>query len=85
MAKNTLQDLRDHLFATLESLVEDTDKPLEPHQIERAKVICQTAQTIIDTARVETKYIEVTGQGEERASKFYGPELPVTVTPRLRQ
>jgi len=52
-------------------------------EIERAKAIAQTAQTIIDSARVEVKYIEVTGQGEERAKKFFDhPELPVTVTSR---
>lgn len=79
MAKNTLQDLRDHLFAQLEAL-NDKEKPLE---LDRAKVVCQTASQIIDSARVEVKYIEVTGQGEERAKKFFGPELPVTVTPRL--
>lgn len=80
MAKNTLQDLRDHLFATLESL-SDTEKPME---IERAKAICATAQTIIDTARVEVKYMEVTGQGEKRAEKFFGeePKLPVTFSDR---
>jgi hypothetical protein len=74
-----LQDLRDHLFATLESL-SDEDKPME---IERAKAVVSTAQAIIETARVEVKYIEVTGQGEERAKKFFNePELPVTVTGR---
>lgn len=52
-------------------------------ELERAKAICSTAQTIIDSARVEVKYIEVTGQGEERAKKFFNdPELPVTVTGR---
>jgi len=51
--------------------------------IERAKAVCSTAQSIIDTARVEVKYIEVTGQGEERAKKFFNdPELSVTVTGR---
>lgn len=80
MAKNTLQDLRDHLFATLEALSDD-EKPMD---LERGKAICQAAQTIIDTARVEVKYIEVTGQGEERAKKFFNdPELPITVTNRL--
>ncbi len=78
-----MQDLRDHLFATLESL-SDTEKPME---IERAKAICSTAQTIIDSARVEVRYLEVTGWGEERAKKFFGedkPALPVTITDRSR-
>lgn len=80
MAKNTLQDLRDHLFATLESL-SDTEKPME---IERAKAICATAREIISSAQVEVKYMEVTGQGEKRAEKFFGtePQLPVTFSSR---
>jgi hypothetical protein len=80
MAKNTLQDLRDHLFATLEAL-SDTEKPME---IERAKAICATAHTIIDSARVEVKYMEVSGQGEKRAEKFFGadPQIPVTFSSR---
>ena len=82
MAKNTLQDLRDHLFATLESLV-DTEKPGD---LDRAKAICQTAQTIIDTARVEVKYMEVTGQGEERAKRFFEPpSLPVTFSEHTKK
>jgi hypothetical protein len=58
----------------------DKDNPLE---LDRAKVVCSTAQAIIHSAQVEVKYMEVTGQGEERAKKFFGPDLPVTVTPRL--
>ncbi|MGH9505269.1 MAG: hypothetical protein ACRD20_20640 [Terriglobales bacterium] len=44
-------------------------------EIERAKAICSTAQTIIDSARVEVKYIEVTGR-EEKSKKFFAGELP---------
>jgi len=52
-------------------------------EIERAKAVCQTAQTIIDTARVEVKYLEVTGQGENRAKKFFGEDsLPIAFSSR---
>ncbi len=47
--KNTLDDLRNHLFATLEAL-QDPDKPME---VERAKAISHTGQTIINSAKVE--------------------------------
>ena len=71
-----MQDLRDHLFATLEAL-SDQDKPME---IDRAKAVCSTAQAIIASAQVEVKYMEITGQGEKRAQKFFGedPALPIT-------
>lgn len=71
-----MQDLRDHLFASLEAL-SDQEKPME---IDHAKAICSTAQAIIASAQVEVKYMEITGQGEKRAEKFFGadPQLPVT-------
>ena len=82
MAKNTLQDLRDHLFAQLEAL-NDKENPLD---LDRAKAVCETASQIIDSARVTVKYLEVTGKGEAKASQFFNvhelPAPPVTVTSR---
>lgn len=52
---NKIEDLRNHLFATLEGL-RDKDNPMD---IERAKAISQVAQTIIETAKVEFKYVEL--------------------------
>jgi hypothetical protein len=69
MAKNTLQDLRDHPFAQLEAL-NDKENPLD---LDRAKAVCQTASQIIDSARVEVKYIEVTGQGLNNGNPDYRP------------
>jgi hypothetical protein len=53
--KNRIEDLRDHLFETLESL-KDKDKPME---IERAEAICSVAGKIIESARAETDRIRV--------------------------
>jgi len=55
--KNTMEDLRNHLFATIEAL-QDPEKPMD---VERARAINQTAQTLINSAKVEVDYIEVTG------------------------
>jgi hypothetical protein len=49
--KNKIEDLRDHLFETLEML-KDPDKPME---LERAKTISAVAQTIINSAKVEVE------------------------------
>jgi len=57
--KNHITDLRDHLFATIEAL-RDADKPMD---IERAKAISTVANTIIETAKVEHKFMELTGGG----------------------
>ncbi|WP_110636308.1 hypothetical protein [Salinicola salarius] len=57
--KNRIEDLRNHLFATLEAL-QDEEKPME---IGRAKAISDVAQTIINTAKVEIDFMEATGAG----------------------
>ena len=66
MAKNTLSDLRDHLFATMEALT-DKDKPME---VDRAHAICGVAEAIINTAKVEVKAMEALGI--EPAGQFFG-------------
>lgn len=58
--KNKLEDLRNHLFETLESL-RDEDKPMD---IDRARAVCEVAGQILDSAKVEIKFIETTGQLE---------------------
>ena len=71
--RNKIDDLRDHLFATLEAL-RDEDKPMD---LERAKTISTVAQTIINSAKVECEYLEITGK---KGSGFIPEETP---QPRL--
>lgn len=53
--KNRLQDARDHLFATLEWLL-DEDKPME---LDRARAVADVAQVIVNSAKVEVQAMEV--------------------------
>lgn len=55
--KNRIDDLRNHLFETLEAL-KDEDKPMD---LERAKTVSEVAQTLINSAKVEVDYLRVTG------------------------
>lgn len=55
--KNKIEDLRNHLFATLEAL-QDEDKPMD---IERARAVAQVSQQIIESAKVEVKFMETVG------------------------
>jgi hypothetical protein len=48
--QNKIQDLRNHLFATLEAL-RDTAAPMD---IDRARAISEVAGRIIDSAKAET-------------------------------
>jgi len=74
MPKNKLEDLRNHLFETLERLKDD-EKPID---VERARAVAEVAQTILNSAKLELHFWEVTGQ--EAESEFLGPvkrpELP---------
>lgn len=61
MAKNKIQDLRDHLFAQLERLSDDQDmkNPLvREREIQRAEAITNVSRAIVETAKVEIDMIK---------------------------
>lgn len=68
MAKNKLQDLRDHLFETIENL-KDPEKPME---IQRAVAISQVANAIINSAKLEVRAMEYYGQQDGHGAEFFG-------------
>lgn len=51
--KNKIEDLRNHLFATLEAL-QDKEAPMP---IERAQAIAEVAQVIVNSAKAEVDFI----------------------------
>ena len=55
---NDIDSLREVLFATLRGL-QDKDNPID---IDRAKAINDTAQVLINTAKVEIDFARATGQ-----------------------
>lgn len=52
--KNKIEDLRNHLFEAIEK-VKDGDMPLD-----RAKVVAELAQVIINSCKAETDFLKVT-------------------------
>jgi hypothetical protein len=76
--QNKIEDLRNHLFATIEEL-RDKEKPMDIH---RAKAVSQVAQSIIDSARVECDYIKL---GYAIKSAFVEVEIPQSFRPALAQ
>ena len=58
--KNKIEDLRNHLFAALEGLA-DKDNPME---LDRARAIADVGRVIVDSAKAEVHYLEVTGRRE---------------------
>jgi hypothetical protein len=53
MARNKIEDLRNHLFETIEML-KDGDM-----EIDKAKTISEVAQVIINSAKVEVDFMKV--------------------------
>ena len=71
--KNKIEDLRNHLFVTIERLL-DEDDPLD---INMAKAVSDTAQTIINSAKVEVDFLKVTGGLEGSGFIPYEPRKPL--------
>lgn len=67
--KNKIEDLRNHLFAQLERL-SDTELDLNK-EIDRAASMCQVAETIISTAKVEVEFIKATTQDGDASTGFF--------------
>lgn len=65
--KNKIEDLRNHLFATLEAL-QDPDNPMD---LDRAKAIGAVAQILINSAKVEVDFLKVV---ERREGTGFIPE-----------
>lgn len=57
MARNKIDDLRNHLFETLEAL-KDEDKPMD---LDRARAVAEVAKVIVESAKVEVNFLKVTG------------------------
>lgn len=54
---NKIDDLRNHLFATLEAL-QDPDKPMD---LDRARAVADVAKVLVDSVKVEVEMIKVVG------------------------
>jgi hypothetical protein len=71
--KNTMQDLRDHLFATLEDLTSPDSKRTMP--IERARAVAEVAQVLINSAKAETDFIRTVHDARMRPTGRFFPQV----------
>lgn len=78
MAGRKIEDLREHLFSTLEGL-RDKDNPMD---IERAKAIAEVAREITASAKMEVDHMKIAGG---KGSGFIPIEEQKPGTPRLVQ
>jgi hypothetical protein len=77
--KNKIDDLRNHLFETLEAL-KDEEKPME---LARARAIADVARVIVESAKVEVNFLNVTGAVRGTGFLPDGDELTTPVGRRL--
>lgn len=75
--KNKIEDLRNHLFVTIEKLLDESD----PMDITRAKAVSNAAQAIINSAKVEVDFLRVTGGIEGTGFIPYEPRKPALPGP----
>ena len=69
MAKNTMDDLRNHLFETIEMLKNNNDPKASPNEkinVETAKQIADTASVIISSVKVEVDFLNILSRAENR-------------------
>jgi len=78
MPKNRIDDLRNHLFETLEAL-KDEDKPMD---LDRARAVAEVAKVIVESAKVEVNFLKVTGA--LRSTHFLPVEEDEPARKRLR-
>lgn len=69
--KNKIEDLRNHLFETLEAL-KDEDKPMD---LARARAVADVAKVIVESAKVEVEFLKVTGNVRSTGFLPEGDEL----------
>jgi hypothetical protein len=53
---------------------------VKPMDIERAKAVCKVSETIIESAKVEVKFLEITGNRDEKP-KFFEERKAVPALP----
>jgi hypothetical protein len=76
--QNKMTHLRNHLFETLEMLKD----PENPMDLERAKVISEVAQTLINSAKVEVDFIKATEQTEVGSEFFEVQPVQIQYQPK---
>lgn len=76
--KNKIEDLRNHLFETIEQL-KDKDNPME---LDRARAIADVSQVIINTAKVEVAFLQAVGGRKGTGFMPDEEEAPKQITGR---
>jgi hypothetical protein len=90
MPKNKVEDLRNHLFETLESL-KDCEPDKLNETIRRAEAVVKVSGAIVDTARIEVAHAKVLNEmmgsdflDPDGESRFFEPRNKLAPAPAKR-
>lgn len=72
--KNKIEDLRNHLFITIERLLDDDDDKMD---VSRAKAVKDVAQAVINSAKVEVDFLRATNAVGGSGFIPYEPRKPM--------
>lgn len=83
--KNKIEDLRNHLFETIEAL-KDAEKPMD---IERAKAIADVAQVVVNSAKVEVDFLRAIDSSQDTGfiqsqNRIEGPTAVRPITHKIK-
>lgn len=70
--KNTINDLRNHLFAQIEKITDAENEEQRKKALEEGHVLGELAKVIVDSAKVEVAYLKKLGKNA--GSKFIPSE-----------
>lgn len=86
MPKNKIADLRNHMFAQLERLGDETLKKEElEKEIRRAKAMSDIGKVIVESAKTELLHAKLTRKNEREAERFLGLEEPEEEKKKLQR
>jgi len=72
-----MNDLRDHLFASLERLDNDELTPEQLQaEVEKAQAVSNVANAIIQSAKIEVDFMKTTGMIASNSNLFKGVNDP---------
>ena len=71
MARNKISDLRDHMFAALERLNDESlSNEQVKEEVDKAKAISSIGSVIINSAKIEVDYLKATGRIDSDSDIF---------------
>ncbi|HRO75767.1 MAG TPA: hypothetical protein PLP27_06445 [Crocinitomicaceae bacterium] len=78
MARNKMEDLRNHLFAALERLNDEDINPEKMKaEMQRAKSIAELSTALVETAKVEIEFIRAIEADGSSSALFQGIDRPL--------